>query len=359
MKRNILVAVLLAGSLACAAAQWLPNIDAIPGLQPGSVLVLTLTGSASQGAVWGTDVYTTDSSLAAAAVHAGVLADRATGTVIVEVLPGAYSYAGSYRYGVSSANWGSFGKSFRFISSAGKSGFTLSAPSSAPPAAPSSSSPFTPSAPPVQRLYAFGDDGALTRITPIPGIVVYVKVTGSNSGRVWGTNVYTIDSAPSMAAVHAGVVGMGQTAVVKVTILPGRSSYEGSSRNGVSTSSYGSYGASYTIEPAPYAGQIVSMITDPGSVKGISGAAPGQTYIVWITGKASSSGIWGSDIYTSDSSLAAAAVHAGILADGGAGPLIVHVLPGQPSYAGSSRYDVSTASYGSYGMSYSLEPAGR
>ena len=40
-------------------------------------LVCEVTGS-SQGTVWGTDLYTDDSSIPAAAVHAGVLKDGET-----------------------------------------------------------------------------------------------------------------------------------------------------------------------------------------------------------------------------------------------------------------------------------------
>jgi hypothetical protein len=362
MRRGFIAAAMLIALLASAGAQALAAIDAVPGLQPGSILILTIKGEASRGQVWGTGVYTSDSSLASAAVHAGVLADGQTGTVIIEVLPGAASYEGSSRYGVTSGKWGSFGKSFRFLSSApaaGGWGQPLAGGGPAqPPAGGGPAKSFTPpSAPPT--LYAFTDDTALNRITPVPGAVLYLRVTGTTSGRLWGTGVYTIDSAPAAAAVHAGVVAAGQTAVVKITLLPGRSSYEGSARNGVASSSYGSYGASYAIEPAPAGAAVVPMITDPGAANRMQGAAAGQTYAIWVAGRAAAGSIWGSGVYTADSPFAAAAVHAGLLADGTAGPVIVRILPGQASYEGSARNGVVSAAYGSYGLSYSLEAAGR
>ena len=79
----------------------------------GGVYQFTVTGSA-RGAVWGTDVYTDDSSVAAAAVHAGVLADGATGTVTVTILPGQSSYPASTRNGVSAASWGAWSGSYSF-----------------------------------------------------------------------------------------------------------------------------------------------------------------------------------------------------------------------------------------------------
>ena len=51
------------------------------------------------------------------------------------------------------------------------------------------------------------------------------------AGTVWGSDVYTDDSTLAAAAVHAGAVGAGETGLVKVTILPGESSYDASTRN--------------------------------------------------------------------------------------------------------------------------------
>jgi len=78
--------------------------------------------------------------------------------------------------------------------------------------------------------------------------VFFFEVTGVDSGAVWGTDVYTDDSTLGKAAVHAGVLQVGQTSVIKVTILPGQDSYAGSERNGIATSSYGSWVGSYRIE---------------------------------------------------------------------------------------------------------------
>ena len=48
-----------------------------------------------------------------------------------------------------------------------------------------------------------------------------VTVTGSTSGTVWGTGVYTDDSDVGTAAVHAGVLQPGQTATLRIRIDPG------------------------------------------------------------------------------------------------------------------------------------------
>lgn len=74
-----------------------------------------------------------------------------------------------------------------------------------------------------------------------------VKVTGKDSGSVWGTDHYTLDSKIAKAAVHAGVLKVGEAGVVTVTIKPGQESYTGQARNGVQSSAWGSYAKSYSV----------------------------------------------------------------------------------------------------------------
>jgi hypothetical protein len=80
------------------------------------------------------------------------------------------------------------------------------------------------------------------------GKFYYFEITGTTDGFVWGTDVYTVDSPIATAAVHAGVLRDGEKGFVKVTILRGRPSYEGSTRYDVTTQPYGPFHASYTVE---------------------------------------------------------------------------------------------------------------
>lgn len=77
---------------------------------------------------------------------------------------------------------------------------------------------------------------------------LYFQLTGQPGGTVWGTDVYTGDSYLPAAAIHAGAVELGETAVVKVTMLPPQPAYEGSLRNNITTQPYGSYSFSYKVE---------------------------------------------------------------------------------------------------------------
>lgn len=81
-----------------------------------------------------------------------------------------------------------------------------------------------------------------------PGQTHYFRVHGEDAGAVWGTDTYTGDSSLASAAVHAGAVGMGETAVVKVTVVEPLPTYRSSTRNGITSHSYGPYGTAYRID---------------------------------------------------------------------------------------------------------------
>jgi hypothetical protein len=93
------------------------------------------------------------------------------------------------------------------------------------------------------------DPGMLFAYGNSIGRALFFRVTGDSKKPIWGTNPYTPDSALSSAAVHAGVLKAGQTGVVKVTMLPGQSSYRGSKRNGITSSKWGNSPVSYLVQP--------------------------------------------------------------------------------------------------------------
>lgn len=81
-------------------------------VQIGQVLYFDVVGS-TPGSLYGTGVYTSDSSLAAAAVHSGVLKNGERGIVQVTVLPGQLSYEASTRRGITSSSYGRWSCSFK------------------------------------------------------------------------------------------------------------------------------------------------------------------------------------------------------------------------------------------------------
>lgn len=67
---------------------------------------------------WGTDIYTDDSSIAVAALHAGLIT-TAGGVVTFEIRPGQDNYLGSTRNGVMSNSYANWPRSFSFVTSSG------------------------------------------------------------------------------------------------------------------------------------------------------------------------------------------------------------------------------------------------
>ena len=98
----------------------------------------------------------------------------------------------------------------------------------------------------VEDVNSQPDPGNLTSFESQQGKVLAFSVTGmAAGGSVWGTDLYTTDSRLAIAAVHAGLVKVGETGVVRVKIIPSPPSFAGSSRHGITTSPYGPYRAAY------------------------------------------------------------------------------------------------------------------
>jgi hypothetical protein len=81
------------------------------------------------------------------------------------------------------------------------------------------------------------------------GATFYFRIRGDTDGPLWGTDIYTGDSVLSAAAVHAGLVKPGQTAILKVTVVAPHSAYRGSTRHGVTSHDFGRYGAAFSLGP--------------------------------------------------------------------------------------------------------------
>lgn len=171
-----------------------------------------------------------------------------------------------------------------------------------------------------------------------------ITTTGTLTGSVWGgaNGIYTDDSHLGKAAVHAGLLAVGETGELSITILEGRMAYSGSNSHGVNSLDYGSYGGSFqfTIADAPR-----DMIAFRDKV--------GKVFTFSITGNSNGS-VWGGDngIYSDDSQLSAAAVHAGVVRSGQTAIVKVKVMKGMPSYKGNTKHGISSNAYGAWAGSY-------
>lgn len=202
------------------------NLSAWRG-QSGQSLTFTLTGGTT-GAVWGDDIYSDDSSLSAAAVHAGVLRPGETGVVTVELLGAQTGFGAASRNGIRSNAYGAWDGSFRFTDAA-------KAPSEAPS--------------------AMADPGNLLDFASQVGEHLQFQVVGATTGSVYGDGIYTADSKLAHAAVHEGLVAPGETAIVTVEILGPQESFTGSDRNGATSYGWGAYPSAFRfVTPEPVHG---------------------------------------------------------------------------------------------------------
>lgn len=168
---------------------------------------------------------------------------------------------------------------------------------------------------------------------PAEGGFVECACNGNETGSVWGSGPYTSDSDLCVAARHAGVIG-AQGGPVAAFGVGGQDAYPGSTQNGVTTSTWGSFGSSFDFVRTQ-AGQACGAF--PG------GDAP---YSCECTGTEGGT-VWGSGPYTADSDLCAAARHAGVIGSRG-GMITVLGIGGLDNYTASTMNNVTTHDWGRY-----------
>ena len=179
---------------------------------------------------------------------------------------------------------------------------------------------------------------------------------GGTAHSVWGSDIYTADSSICTAGVHSGLITYQQGGTVTIELRPGRTIYGSSERNGVTTSSYGTYQNSFVFK-TPNTEVVVREAEDQTPVLWNTSASmvsfeTGKTYKFKCPSSGKESTVWGTDIYTLDSSICNAAVHAGKLTSESGGSVMIELRPGESSYKGTTRNGIKTNDYGKYGQSF-------
>lgn len=177
-------------------------------------------------------------------------------------------------------------------------------------------------------------------------------VQGTDTGKFWGTEIYTDDSRLSLAAVHSGSLQIGEYGIVEVTVLPGQDHYTGSAQNGVTSEDYGAWPGSYSLRRVSEETIIGIGQKDPGDLTPYRERTDAVLRFS-VTGSDWGS-VWGTGVYTDDSTLAMVCVHAGLLRIGETGLIEVTLLPGLEEYEGSTQNGITSQSYGSWQWSYSV-----
>jgi hypothetical protein len=141
--------------------------------------------------------------------------------------------------------------------------------------------------------------------------------------------------------------------MIRKVPIPGQPSYSGSTRNGVTSHNYQGWPESYRLEK-------VSVPTPTDSLRPSAPLAPptgpmaSGSQVRQVTGSTTGN-VWGADVYTSDSDLGTAAVHAGLLKEGETKTLRITMLPGRNSYSAMNRNGVQSRSWLNWSASYWLE----
>ncbi|MEO1292557.1 MAG: LCCL domain-containing protein [Pseudomonadota bacterium] len=315
------VATAKLASLESAAAAAEPAPAALPVCPPNfenrsGTLRCQCAADSFAGTVWGSGLYTTDSSICRAALHAGAVGSQG-GAVDVVSAPGQPSYSGTNRNGVTTQNWGAYRASFLFPGGADP------ASASAVGACPAS---FT------------GRVGALQCLC----------APAAMRGSVWGSGPYTADSSICRAALHAGATS-AEGGVVSLEAEAGQPSYQGTVRNGVQTAPWGAYQASFVFTGSSTQPLAAGEAVCPAKLDHLRGQS--VTLSCYCPSGAFAGRVWGDGVYTDDSSVCRAALHAGRLGSDG-GEVTLEVLGGQASYQGATRNGVETNAYGAWGGSY-------
>ncbi|QBY01495.1 hypothetical protein E2K80_12820 [Rhodophyticola sp. CCM32] len=225
--QNRVATALLTGMLSVyglpALADWSDSANSL-GVQTatGSAYVVDCPAGGTGGTIWGTGIYTSDSSICMAAVHTGFFTQAMGGQVTFRVLGPQQTYAASSNNGVTSEAYGPWSSSFMIISSTGHQ-VNL----------------------PVQATSVTWTQSPISLQLGLGPHAISCPSGGSLASTIWGTDVYTSDSAICVAAVHSGRINAAAGGTVHIQMLGDQPAFVGSSRNGVTSEAYGPWDSSY------------------------------------------------------------------------------------------------------------------
>ncbi|MDP3278314.1 MAG: LCCL domain-containing protein [Deltaproteobacteria bacterium] len=315
---------------------WETPAQTLGTLASGVIRVNCLAG-APTARLWGTDLYTADSSVCTAAVHSGRLDPAVGGELSLLLITGVSHYRGSTRMAVASREFGQFGLSFAFVGGPAM-GLAESTPR------PAEVAPWR------ATMQAHrGQQGARVR---------FECPAGGTAANVWGTDIYTDDSSVCSAAVHAGLLTVAEGGTVEAIAGRAMESFAASTRNEITTLAFGNYAGSFVFDAGMYErlphGPEGTESLGWGSSAASHRGSNGQSFRVWCPPNGTKATVWGTGVYTDDSSVCTAAVHAGLVTLAQGGVFSVRPLPGRARYAGSTRNGVASVAYEAFAGSFAL-----
>lgn len=198
--------------------------------QIGQTFSFICPSGGSIGPVKGSVIYTDDSSICSAAVHAGKITATSGGAVTISILPGQPVYPGVAVNGVNSQNHMNGNGSFIFFDT---EEFAQSVAEDIETARAEEGKP-------MKVYWRFDLREYLDPIYLGEEFTFNCMPDNVVSDTVWGTDVYLGDSSVCYAAVHSGLINMEDGGEVTLRIGRGQASYRGSSRGGIRSEDYAS-----------------------------------------------------------------------------------------------------------------------
>jgi hypothetical protein len=190
--------------------------------------------------IYGSDIYTDDSSICTAAVHAGIIDIERGGVVAIEIRPGRSIYGSTTRHGIKSNSFGQYGRSFVILSSDTSRNRPIKESGSNP--APDSDNEDSKDTTPIAW------DTSAGGFTGEEGQTYKFRCPAEGTEQpIYGNDVYTDDSSICTAAVHVGLISLERGGIVTIEIRPGRSTYGSTTRHSIKSNSFGQYGRSFVV----------------------------------------------------------------------------------------------------------------
>lgn len=222
-------------------------------------------------------------------------------------------------------------------------------------------------------------------ITADPGDTHRVRCPANCKGPlVWGSDIYADDSAICVAARHAGAYDGSQDTTITIEFLPGQKGYRGSTQNGITTFHWGTWPRSFRVQTqdddsasslrarhaaTPMVAAPAQAETPPPSkAEGRRNQAvdcslrgdelPGEVgarRTIRCPSGCNDESVWGEGPYTDDSSVCAAAIHAGAIPEDEGGLVRVHTEGPLRNAKANKAHGIQTQAWRFWPRSFRIE----
>jgi hypothetical protein len=328
----------------------------------GTAFRVSCPANCDKGTIYGTGIYTADTSICRAAIHGGAIPLEG-GSLTVLLQPGRLAYRGSEQNGIRSRDYGKYSRSFAIVTPGGAPAGSVTAAAAAPAVAGGSEVIEAGCSYDARQLT--GKDGTAFRVACPAGCDI--------PSTTYGTGVYTADSPICKSAIHSGAIP-ASGGVVTIKLEEGRPAYRGSEQNGVKSRDYGKHSRSFAVvtagsAPAGSAGAVAPVpaaaAAAPAAGSGVIEAGcsydarqldgnDGTTFrVACPAGCDIPSTTYGTGLYTADSPICKSAIHAGAIPASG-GVATIKLEAGRPAYRGSEQNGVKSRDYGKHSRSYAV-----